>query len=91
MLPGANQGYDNVYGYMMTNGDRFDLRPALAGTSWNGTAATLADFVKVGLSNNSATISIDPSGQAGGASSLVATLEASGPVSLGTLLAHAIT
>jgi hypothetical protein len=91
VLPGANQGYDDIYGYMMTNGDRFDMRAMLAGTGWNGSAATLADFVSVGQSGNSATISVDPSGTAGGASYLVATLESSGPVSLGTLLTHAIT
>ncbi|HEY1933506.1 MAG TPA: hypothetical protein VGG99_15950 [Acetobacteraceae bacterium] len=91
VLPGANQGYDDIYGYMMTNGDKFDMRAMLASTSWNGSAATLADFVSIGQSANSATISVDPSGTAGGASYLVATLESSGPVSFSTLLAHAIT
>lgn len=91
VLPGGNQGYDDIYGYMMTNGDKFDMRSMLAGTGWDGTTATLADFVQVGQSGNSATISVDPSGTAGGASYVVATLESSGPVSLNTLLAHAIT
>jgi len=36
-------------------------------------------------------ISVDPSGTQGGSSYTVATLESTGPVTLGTLLAHAIT
>jgi hypothetical protein len=91
VLPGANQGYDDVLGYMMTNGDTFDLRGLLASTSWNGDPTTLGNFVSVAPSGTGSVVSVDPSGASGGASYVVATLEAAGPVSLSTLLAHSIT
>jgi hypothetical protein len=91
VLPGANQGFDDIYGYMMTNGDRFDLRSALADTSWNHDLGTIGNFVKVAASGGGTMIAIDPTGQAGGASYNVAMLESAGSVSLQTLLAHSIT
>jgi hypothetical protein len=91
VLPGANQGYDDMFGYMMTNGDQFDLRSLLASTSWDGDASTIGNYVSVADVNNSAVISVDPTGVAGGASSVVATLESTGPIPLSTLLAHSIT
>jgi Ca2+-binding RTX toxin-like protein len=91
VLPAANQGYDDIYGYMMTNGDKFDMRGLLASTSWNGDLATIGNYVAVTPSGTGSVIQVDPSGVAGGASYVAATLEAAGPVSLSTLLAHAIT
>src|SRR6185312_13670656 len=90
VLPGASQGYDDIYGYTMTNGDMFDMRAMLSGTGWNGDLAGIGNFVSVAASGNDAVISVNPSGTAGG-SYAVATLEGTGPVSLGTLLSHAIT
>jgi hypothetical protein len=91
VLPGANQGNDNIYGWVITNGDKFDLRALLATTGWNGNSDTIGDFVQVAMSGNNAIISVDPSGVAGGATYIAATLNASGKMSLSTLLAHAIT
>ena len=91
VLPGANQGYDDIYGYMMTNGDKFDLRGLLASTNWNGDVATIGNYVSVTPSGTGSVIKVDPSGVAGGATYTAATLEAAGPVSLSTLLAHSIT
>ncbi|HUN40831.1 MAG TPA: type I secretion C-terminal target domain-containing protein [Acetobacteraceae bacterium] len=91
MLPAATQGSDTIYGYLMTNGDTFDMSKLLAGTSWNGDVSTIGDFVSLTDANNNAVISVDPSGTQGGSSYTVATLESTGPVTLGTLLAHAIT
>lgn len=91
VLPGANQGNDNIYGWVMQNGDKFDLRSLLATTSWNGSTATIGNFVQVNMSSNNAIIAVDPSGVAGGASYNVATLNTSGNLTLSTLLAHAIT
>ncbi len=90
VLPGANQGHDDIYGYMMTNGDKFDLRALLASTGWNGDVATIGNYLSVTPSGTNALIHVDPSGIAGGASYLVATLQSSGPVTLSTLLAHSI-
>ncbi len=69
----------------------FDLRSLLAPTSWNGTSASIGDFLKVSMSNNNAVFSVDPSGTAGGARHLVATFEASGKVNLAAMSAHNIT
>jgi hypothetical protein len=91
VLPGANKGSDNIYGYVMTNGDRFDLRPLLATTNWKGDLASIGKFVKLGTSGGNAVISVDASGISGGATYAVATLQGSGPVSLNSLLAHSIT
>ncbi len=91
VLPAAGQGTDNIYGYMMTNGDKFDLRTLLGSTSWNGELSTIGNYLSVTQSGTSAVINVDPSGIAGGASFAAATLEGAGPVSLSTLLAHSIT
>jgi serralysin len=91
VLPGASQGNDNIYGWVMQNGDVFDLRPLLSTTGWNRNASTIGNYVQVSVSGNNAVISVDPSGVAGGASYSVATLNASGNMNLSTLLAHSIT
>jgi hypothetical protein len=91
VLPGANQGYDDVFGWVAQNGDQFDLRSLLAATSWNGDGATIGDFVKVNMSGNDAVIAVDPSGGAGAGSADVAMFHSSGAMDLSTLLAHAIT
>ena len=84
-------GYDDLYGYMLTNGAKFDLRSLLAHTSWHGDLASVGNFIKVATSSNSGVLSVDPSGTSGGPSHLVATFESSGQMNLATLLAHAIT
>jgi len=91
VLAAGGQGYDDILGYVLQNGDRLDLRHMLAGTGWKGDRAGIGDFVKLTTSGSSTVIKVDPDGAAGGASYAVAKLEASGPVSLNTLLAHAIT
>jgi hypothetical protein len=91
VLPGAHHGYDDIYANMMTNGDRFDLSGLLASTNWNGSTSTIGNYLSVTQSGTGTVIHVDPSGVAGGASYVVATLEAAGPVSLGTLLAHSMT
>jgi len=73
VLPGT--GYDDLYGYMLTNGARFDLRSLLAHTSWQGDLASIGNFIKVATSSNSGVLSVDPSGMSGGPSHLVATFE----------------
>jgi hypothetical protein len=90
VLPDASHGTDDIYGYTMDNGDTFDMRSMLAGTSWNGDVSTLGDFVSVATSGTSTSIQVDPTG-AGGAGYTAATLEGVGAVSLDTLLAHSIT
>ncbi|HUB14398.1 MAG TPA: family 16 glycosylhydrolase [Acetobacteraceae bacterium] len=91
VLPPARQGDDTIYGYVMQDGDTFDLRALLAATNWNGTQATLGEFIGIATSGGNAVISVTPTGEASGGTYAVATLEGSGPVSLQSLLAHAMT
>jgi serralysin len=88
---GSSGGYDDIYGSTLQNGDRFDLRSLLAQTAWNGDLGSIGGFLRVGVSGNNGVLSIDPTGVTGGASSVVATFEASGAINLSTLLAHSIT
>lgn len=89
VMPGAGQGFDNLFGYVLQNGDLLDFRAALAATSWNGSQATLGNFVHVTTSGADAFISLGTT--SGGAATQIADLEGAGPVTLSTLLAHSIT
>jgi Ca2+-binding RTX toxin-like protein len=89
VMPGAGQGFDNVFGYVLQNGDLLDFRAALATTSWNGAQSTLGSFLHVTTSGANAIISLSTT--SGGAATQVADLEGAGQVSLSTLLSHAIT
>jgi hypothetical protein len=73
-------GNDDIFGYVLQQGDTLNLTPALTSAGWNGDSSTLGNYVQTSTTNNSAVISV------GG--STVATLENSGPVSLSTLLQH---
>lgn len=87
VLPGGGQGNDDIYGWVMQNGDKFDLRPLLKQAGWDGNAATIGNIVHVNMSGNDAVINVS----SGGGSFDVATLRAAGPTNLQTLLAHSIT
>ncbi len=91
VLPGAGQGTDVINGPVLQNGDQFDMRALLAGTSWTGDMSTIGSFVNTSTdANNDGIISVNATGAAGGSSTAVATLVGSGPVSLTTLLSHAV-
>ena len=47
VLPGANQGYDDIFGYILTNSDMLDMRGLLGSTSWNGDSGTLGNYLSV--------------------------------------------
>ena len=91
ILPAAQNGDDTIYGYVIPDGDTFDLRTLLAATKWNGSQSTMGNFIRMSTSGSNAVISVTPTGAVSGGSYAVATLEGSGAVSLTTLLAHAIT
>ena len=89
VMPGAGKGFDDIFGYVLQNGDTLDFRAALASTAWTGTSSTLGNFLHLGTSGNNAIISISDSSN--GSASQVAELQGSGAVTLSTLLAHALT
>ena len=89
VLPGANDGTDDIFGYVLQNGDTLDLRGALAATTWNGSESTLGNYLSLTTSGDDTVIGLSPTGS--GAGSAIATLQGSGPVTLATLLQHAVT
>jgi len=86
VMPAAGAGMDQIFGYVVQNGDKFDFTAALRATAWDGTAATVGQFLHVATLANDAMISI--SKLANGAATMVADLHDSGTVSMTTLLAH---
>jgi hypothetical protein len=80
--------FDDVFGYVLQSGDTLDFRPALSKTAWDGSSATLGNFLKVAMAGADATIALAPT--AGGAFTNVARLHASGDLDLAGLLTHAI-
>jgi hypothetical protein len=89
VMPGAGQGFDNIFGYVLQNGDTLDFRAALAKTSWTGTASTLANYLHVTESGANAIVSLSTT--SGGTATQIADLEGAGQVSLSGLLAHSLT
>jgi serralysin len=89
VMPRSGKGFDNVFGYVLQNGDTLDFRAALADTSWNGSQATLENFLHVAASGADAIISLSKTSK--GAATHIANLEGAGQVMLSTLLAHSIT
>ena len=81
-------GFDDVFGFVLQNSDTLDFRPALAKTTWDGSTATLGNFLKVTMSGADATIAL--ASTAGGGFTNVAALRASGDLDLTGLLTHAI-
>ncbi len=88
-LPAPGAGTDTIYGNVMTNGDTFDLRSALAATNWNKAANTLGEYLHLSQQRGVETLSI--STKANGNSSTVATFQNTGSFSLTTFLSHSIT
>jgi hypothetical protein len=89
VLPAAGHGFDNIFGYVLQNGDLLDFRTALGKTSWNGTQASLGSYLHVTNSGSNAIVSL--SNASGGSATQIANLEGAGQVTLATLLAHSIT
>jgi serralysin len=86
VMPG--KGKDDVYGYVLQQGDTIDFRSALKGTAWNGQQSTLANFLHVGMNGNDAIITI--SATALGITVGTMDLHDNGPLSLTGLLAHSV-
>jgi hypothetical protein len=86
VMPG--RGRDDVYGYVIQNGDTIDFRSALKATGWNGQSTTLAKFLHVAISGNDAIITV--SATASGPAIGTMDLHDSGALSLAGLLTHAV-
>jgi hypothetical protein len=80
--------YDGIFGFTKAI-DTLDLRPVLAGTTWNGSASTLGSYLHVASSNAGKDTMLSLSKTAGGAGSTIAVLHDTGSMTLATLLKSA--
>ncbi len=89
VIPAAGKGYDHFTTNVLTAGDTFDLRTALAATNWNGAASTLSKYLSLAPQSQAAVLSIAPT--SGGVGVAVATIDGAATTTLTGLLSHAIT
>jgi len=88
VLPSAGNGLDTINGSVLTNGDMFDLRAALAATTWDQQLADIGAYLTLGTSGSNSLVQI--SDTSGGTPATVAVLNGAGSVSLSSFLAHAL-
>ena len=89
IIPAAAKGSDIFAKNVLTDGDTLDLRSALAATTWNGSAATLANYLTVSNPSQGTVLSI--ASTSGGTGVAIATINGATGTSLSSLLAHALT
>jgi hypothetical protein len=89
VIPAAGKGYDIFTSNVLTAGDTLDLRAALAATTWNGSASTLANYLEVTNPSQGTVLSISPT--SGGTGVARATIEGASGTTLSSLLGHALT
>lgn len=88
VLPGAGQGTDDLYGYILQNDDVLDLRAAMAGTSWDGSSASLSHYLSITPVNNGGDLQVSLSRTASGSASVIAVLHGEGSVDADHVLQH---
>jgi hypothetical protein len=89
VIPAAGMGYDSFSTNVLSNGDTLDLRTALAATNWNGSAATLANYLTIANTSQGTVLSI--AATSGGAAAGIAMISGASGTTLTSLLAHAVT
>jgi hypothetical protein len=87
-LPLAGQGLDTIHGSVLSNGDTFDLRSALAATTWDQQLSDIGNYLTLGTSGSNALVQISVT--SGGTPITVAILGNAGSVSLSTFIAHSL-
>jgi hypothetical protein len=87
VLPTSGHGMDVFNTNILTSGGILDLRPALAATTWTGSAATLSQYLGVTNGASGAVLSI--SATAGGTGTAIASIAGSSQT-LNGVLSHAI-
>ncbi|MBV8613858.1 MAG: hypothetical protein JOY66_08825 [Acetobacteraceae bacterium] len=88
VVPQAGQGFLDIFGPTLANGNELDFGQALTAAGWSGSSATLSQFVQVGTTLGAALVSITPKGAQAPAS--VLRLEGQGGLTLSGLVAHAL-
>jgi hypothetical protein len=88
VLPLAGHGLDTTIGSVLTNGDTFDLRSALAATGWDQQLSDLGNYLTLGTSGSNTLVQI--SAASGGTPFTVAILDGEGSVTLSSFISHAL-
>jgi glucose/arabinose dehydrogenase len=88
VVPAPNQGFIDVFGYVLQQGDLFDFRQALGSTSWDGTPGSIGNFLQVAMAGGDATVGMRSSVDT--PFSDIALLRDSGSLTVGDLLARSI-
>jgi hypothetical protein len=87
-VPFAGQGLDTINGSVLSNGDTFDLRSALAATTWDQQLSDLGNYLSLGTSGSNALVQLSVT--SGGTPITIAVLNGQGSVSLGSFVTHAL-
>jgi len=73
---------------VLANGDTFDLRAALAATTWDQQLSDLGSYLTMGTSGSNALVQLSVT--SGGAPITIAVLNGQGAVSLSSFVSHAL-
>ena len=90
VLPDAGSGSDDIYGYVLSTGDLFDLRGALQAAGWNGAQSSLGNYLHTASANGGADTNILVAAGGTGSGSVVGTVHGNGAVGLSDFLPHAV-
>jgi hypothetical protein len=88
VLPAAGNGFDDIFGPVLLNGDTIDMRAMLQAAHWSGDQSVIGNYLHATSANDGqdTMISVTPNG--GGSSYSVADLHGVGAVTVAGLLAH---
>ena len=90
VLPTGGNGFDDIFGPVLLNGDTLDMRTMLQAAHWNGDQSVIGNYLHAVSANNGqdTMISVTPNGS--GSSYNAADLHGVGAVTLSGLLAHSV-
>jgi hypothetical protein len=88
VLPLAGQGQDTINGSVLSNGDTFDLRDAMAATTWDQQLSDLGDYLTMGTSGSNTLVQLSTT--FGGTPITIAVLNGQGSVSLSSFVTHTL-
>jgi hypothetical protein len=87
VVPPAGRGFLDIFGPALAGGNRLDFRQALSAAGWQGSLATLSQFMQVSATFGAAVVSITAKGAQ---PAPVVRLEGQGGLTLSGLVAHAL-
>jgi len=88
LVPAAGKGYLTFTNNILQTTDTLDLRPALAGTQWNGSAATIDSYLHVTDTAHGAALSVSMTAKSSAVG--IASFSGATTATLNTILAHSV-